>query len=200
MTFVSKRKNHTLLRPPPCRLDFNWQNPEDHSLLLIWLMVVSLGAALVAIPGLHHQHHLFLLVHLTLPKAGNNLEKLQALSLQTAFGLVVELEESVLLFSLYSLPHYYWEFFTSNRENQKTTQSWGMRKRVVLVVVLMVVVGVLVYDLVLVVVVVVVGVLVYNVVLVVVVGVLVYNLLLLLNLCSKVLVISINHSVVDSFH
>jgi hypothetical protein len=35
---------------------------------------------------------------------------------------------------------------------------------------------------------------------VVVVGVLVYNLLLLLNLCSKVLVISINHCVVDSFH
>jgi len=97
-----KEKNsHTPPVPPPCRLDFNWQNPEDHSLLLIWLMVVSLGAALVAIPGLHHQHHLFLLVHLTLPKAGNNLEKLQALSLQTAFGLVAELEESVLLFSLY---------------------------------------------------------------------------------------------------
>jgi hypothetical protein len=178
-----EKKSHTPPVPPPCRLDFNWQNPEDHSLLLIWLMVVSLGAALVAIPGLHHQHHLFLLVHLTLPKAGNNLEKLQTLSLQTAFGLVVELEESVLLFSLYSLPHYYWEFFTSDRDNQKMTQSWGMMKRVVLVVVLLVVVGVLVYNLVL-----------------VVVGVLVYNLLLLLNLCSKVLVTSINHCVVDSFH
>jgi hypothetical protein len=190
-----EKKSHAPPVTPPCRLGFNWQNPEDHSLLLIWLMAVSLGAALVAIPGLHHQHHLFLLVHLTLPKAGNNLEKLQALSLQTAFGLVVELEESVLLFSLYSLPHYYWEFFTSDRENQKTTQSWGMMKRMLLVVV----VGVLVYNLVLVVVVVV-RVLVYNLVLVVVVGVLVYNLLLLLNLCSKVLVISINHCVVDSFH
>jgi hypothetical protein len=178
--FQRENQSHTPPVPPPCRLDFSWQNPEDHSLLLIWLMVVSLGAALAAIPGLHHQHHLFLLVHLTLPKAGNNLEKLQALSLQTAFGLAVELEESLLLFSLYSLPHYYWEFFTSDRDNQKMTQSWGMMKRVVLVVV--------------------VGVLVYNLVLVVVVGVLVYNLLLLLNLCSKVLVISINHCVVDSFH